>query len=205
MLSVLADGWPIRNSALTKIIGLFRHTIGEFSNGNRFGNDNIARLFGCAWRLPPPCRRFSFSRARFSAASERARAPSSPSSARVTVSLPDWRRSSAAPRVGRCGAFLASSRSRSGRFGASTGVKRRGAGAAPSLLASSATGSNVSGSTGAAAAGGWRRRGGGFFAIGLARVASRLRCAVHAVRLRGGCFLQAPTRRASSASRSNFA
>src|SRR3546814_3245225 len=45
-------------------------------------------------------------------------------SARVTVSLPDWRRLSA-PRFA-----FGSGRLGSGRFGASTGVKRRGAGAA---------------------------------------------------------------------------
>ena len=54
----------------------------------------------------PPCiwLRFSFSRARLSAASERARAPSPSSNARLTVSLPDWRRSSPPrPREGRSG------------------------------------------------------------------------------------------------------
>jgi hypothetical protein len=67
---------------LDEIGALFGHAVRQFLHGDRVGNDD----FGIR------CERFSFSRARFSAARLRARAPSSSLSARVTVSLPDWRR-----------------------------------------------------------------------------------------------------------------
>ena len=83
--------------------------------------------------------RFSFSRARRSAASERARLSSSSDRARLTVSLPRWRCSSR-PRLGRAG---------SGRLGAGR-MAAGGGSCAP--LSSSAGGAAASGSAAASAA-----------------------------------------------------
>ena len=93
----------------------------------------------CIWA------RFSFSRARLSAASERARAPSPSSSALVTVSLPDWRRSSPPGRPLRAGRGAGSGRRTGwnppGRRGARSSVSG-GATAATSTAGAAATGTS---------------------------------------------------------------
>ena len=110
---VLVDGLGERDrhahleQRLDQVGAALGHAVGELLDGDRLGNDDVADLLGGGAGLPGGAR-FSFSRARRSAASERARLSSSSDSARVTVSLPRWRWSSR-PRLGRAG---------SGRLGA---------------------------------------------------------------------------------------
>ena len=114
-------GMPILNSALTRSAP--RSAMRLASSPTVIVSGTTTSRTCLADGPPAWCARLSFSRLRLSAASERARAPSPSSSALVTVSLPDWRRSSTPlPRAGRAGG--------SGRFGETTGVKRRGGGIA---------------------------------------------------------------------------
>ena len=108
---------------LDQVGGALGHAVGELPDGDRLGHDDVADLLVRRAGLHDGAR-FSFSRARRSAASERARLSSSPDSARVTVSLPRWRRSSR-PRLGRAG---------SGRLGAGAWPRRPADGRAPPSL-----------------------------------------------------------------------
>jgi hypothetical protein len=83
---------------LHQVGALLGHAVGEFLHRDRSGTTTSRTCFSRGCDMPAKCARRSFSRARLSAASERARAPSSSLSARLTVSLPPRRRSSPPPR-----------------------------------------------------------------------------------------------------------
>ena len=113
MVWVSVTGLPILNSALTRSAPRSAMRLASSWTVIASGTTTsrtclVAGPVSMWWR-------FSFSRARRSAASERARLSSSSDKARLTVSLPEWRRSSR-PRVGRAG---------SGRLGAGAWPGRR--------------------------------------------------------------------------------
>ena len=88
---------------LDQVGGALGHAVGQFLDGDRFGNDDVADLLGGGAGLLV-VRAFPFRATRRSAARLRARLSSSPDRARLTVSLPEWRRSSlAAGRARRLG------------------------------------------------------------------------------------------------------
>ena len=101
MVWVSVTGLPILNRALTRSAPRSAMRLASswtvIASGTTTSRTCLADGPASMWW------RFSFSRARRSAASERARLSSSSESARVTVSLPRWRWSSPRPRLGRAG------------------------------------------------------------------------------------------------------
>ena len=125
---------PILNSAFTRSAPFSAMRLASSWTVIAFGHDDVAHLLFARPDDDPPCERFSFSRARLSAARLRARRLRPSLSARVTVSLPDWRRS-----VDRRSALFVTSapgaRVPGAWAGTSTGVKRRGGGTASVIVA----------------------------------------------------------------------
>ena len=188
---------PILKSAFTRSAPFSAMRLASSCTVIASGTTTSRACFSRGWFCPAKWARRSFSRARLSAASERARAPSSSLNAVLTDSLPPRRfssrsalRFSVPPRLGFFSSRFFSGRLTSGR---ATGVKRRGAGDGvvplPCASASSATGSAASGSAGAGAG------------AGASASALRFSSARRFSSSRARAFSSSSRRRASSASR----